>query len=104
MFAQRTTRDWVDALEKAGVPNGPINNIKQVFEEPQAVARGLRFELPHPTAGSVPLVASPMRFSATPVEQKLPPPTLGQHTDEILEDVLGLDASAIAQLRANRVV
>jgi crotonobetainyl-CoA:carnitine CoA-transferase CaiB-like acyl-CoA transferase len=104
VFAKRTTRDWVEALEQAGVPNGPINNIKQVFEEPQAVARGLRFELPHPTAGSVPLVASPMRFSATPVEQKLPPPTLGQHTDEILKEVLGLDASAIAALRANRVV
>ena len=104
VFARRTTREWVDMLESAGVPNGPINNIRQVFEEPQAVARGLRFDLQHPTAGSVPLVASPMRFSATPVEQKLPPPTLGQHTDEILRDVLGLDASAIAALRASRVV
>jgi len=104
VFAKRTTRDWVEALEQAGVPNGPINNIKQVFEEPQAVARGLRFELPHPTAGSVPLVASPMRFSATPVEQNLPPPTLGQHTDEILQGLLGLDAAAIERLRAHRVL
>ena len=104
VFARRTTHEWVDMLEAAGVPNGPINNIRQVFEEPQAIARGLRFDLPHPTAGSVPLVASPMRFSATPVEQKLPPPTLGQHTDEVLRDVLGLDASAIAELRASRIV
>ena len=104
VFAQRTTHEWVEMLETAGVPNGPINNIRQVFEEPQAIARGLRFDLPHPTAGSVPLVASPMRFSATPVEQKLPPPTLGQHTDEILRDVLGLDAAAIAELRASRIV
>jgi crotonobetainyl-CoA:carnitine CoA-transferase CaiB-like acyl-CoA transferase len=104
VFARRTTHEWVEMLEAAGVPNGPINNVRQVFEEPQAIARGLRFELPHPTAGSVPLVASPMRFSATPVEQKLPPPTLGQHTDEILRDVLGLDADAIAKLRASRIV
>jgi crotonobetainyl-CoA:carnitine CoA-transferase CaiB-like acyl-CoA transferase len=104
VFARRTTREWVDTLESAGVPNGPINTIRQVFEEPQAVARGLRFDLPHPTAGSVPLVASPMRFSATPLEQKLPPPTLGQHTDEILRDVLGLDAAAIAALRGSRIV
>jgi crotonobetainyl-CoA:carnitine CoA-transferase CaiB-like acyl-CoA transferase len=104
VFARRTTREWVEMLESAGVPNGPINNIRQVFEEPQAIARGLRFELPHPTAGSVPLVASPMRFSATPVEQKLAPPTLGQHTDEVLRDVLGLDPSAIEKLHASRIV
>jgi crotonobetainyl-CoA:carnitine CoA-transferase CaiB-like acyl-CoA transferase len=75
IFAQRTTRDWVDALEVAGVPNGPINNLAQVFEEPQVVARGVKIELDHPTAGKLPLVASPMRFSATPIEYHLPPPT-----------------------------
>ncbi|MGZ8198919.1 MAG: CoA transferase, partial [Burkholderiales bacterium] len=101
---KRTTREWVEGLEAAGVPNGPINNIRQVFEEPQAIARGLRFELPHPTAGSVPLVASPMRFSATPVEQKQAPPILGENTEEILREVLGLDAGAIAELRAARIV
>ena len=66
------------------MPNGPINNLKQVFEEPQAVARGLRMELDHPLAGKVSLVRSPMRFSETPLEHKTPPPTLGQHTDEVL--------------------
>jgi crotonobetainyl-CoA:carnitine CoA-transferase CaiB-like acyl-CoA transferase len=104
IFAKRTTREWVEGLEAAGVPNGPINNIRQVFEEPQAIARRLRFELPHPTAGSVPLVASPMRFSATPVEQKRAPPILGENTEEILREVLGLDAGAIAELRAARIV
>ncbi|MGZ8202652.1 MAG: CaiB/BaiF CoA transferase family protein [Burkholderiales bacterium] len=104
IFAKRTTREWVEGLEAAGVPNGPINNIREVFEEPQAIARGLRFELPHPTAGSVPLVASPMRFSATPVEQKQAPPILGENTEEILREVLGLDAGAIAELRAARIV
>ncbi len=104
VFAQRTTREWVNALEQAGVPNGPINNLEQVFAEPQVVARGVRIEMDHPTAGKVPLVASPMRFSATPVEYKLPPPTLGQHTDEILRDVLKLDPAGIAGLRAGKIV
>jgi crotonobetainyl-CoA:carnitine CoA-transferase CaiB-like acyl-CoA transferase len=94
----------VDALEQGGVPNGPINNLKQVFEEPQVVARGVKIEMQHPTAGKVPLVASPMRFSATPVEYKLPPPTLGQHTEEILRDVLKYDAAEIARLRAEKIV
>ncbi len=104
VFVKRTTREWVEALEQAGVPNGPINNLKQVFEEPQVVARGVKIEMNHATAGKVPLVASPMRFSATPVEYKLPPPTLGQHTDEILRDVLKLDATEIARLRTEKIV
>ncbi len=104
VFRQRTTREWVELLEAAGVPSGPINSIKQVFEEPQVAARGMRIDLPHPSAGRVPLVASPMRFSATPIEYKLPPPTLGQHTEEVLRDVLGMDAAAIAKLRGTHVV
>jgi formyl-CoA transferase len=98
VFAKRTTREWVEALEAAGVPNGPINNLKQVFEG------GVKIELDHPTAGRVPLVASPMRFSATPLEHKRPPPTLGQHTDEILREILGMDAPAIAKLREMKIV
>jgi crotonobetainyl-CoA:carnitine CoA-transferase CaiB-like acyl-CoA transferase len=104
IFRKRTTREWVAALEAAGVPNGPINNIRQVFEEPQVVARGMRIDLPHPSAGTVPLVASPMRFSATPVEHRLPPPTLGQHTEEVLHEVLGFDEKRIRALREARVV
>ena len=104
VFAKHTTREWVDMLEQAGVPNGPINNLKQVFEEPQVVARGVKIEMDHPTAGKVPLVASPMRFSETPVEYKLPPPTLGQHTDEILREVLKLGDAEISRLRAEKIV
>jgi len=104
IFGRRTTREWVEALEKAGVPNGPINNIRQVFEEPQVAARGMRIEIDHPIAGKVPLVASPMRFSGTPLEFKSPPPTLGQHTDEILDSMLGMSASEILDLRAQGVL
>ena len=104
IFSARTTRDWVDTLEAAGVPNGPINNVKQVFEEPQVIARGMRIDMQHPKAGTVPLVASPMRFSATPVEHKLPPPTLGEHTEEVLREILGMDVAAIARLREARVI
>jgi crotonobetainyl-CoA:carnitine CoA-transferase CaiB-like acyl-CoA transferase len=100
----RTTQEWVALLERAGVPCGPINNLAQVFDDPQVKARGMKIELPHPSAGTVPLVASPMRLSATPVEYRLPPPLLGQHTREVLEGVLGLDAARIGELERERVV
>ena len=104
VFAKRTTRDWVKLLDDAGVANGPINNIAQVFEEPQVIARGLKFELPHATAGKVPLVASPMRFSETPLKHEVPPPALGQHTDEILRSVLKKSDAEIAKLKESGVV
>ena len=104
IFSRRTTKEWVEVLEAAGVPNGPINNVAQVYEEPQVVARRIRVELDHPAAGKLPTVASPMRFSATPVEYKLAPPTLGQHTDEILRGVLGMGEAEIAALRADGAV
>jgi crotonobetainyl-CoA:carnitine CoA-transferase CaiB-like acyl-CoA transferase len=100
VFAKRSTRDWVQVLEAAGVPNGPINDIAQVFEEPQVKARGIRVELDHPVAGKLPTVASPMRFSATPVEYRGAPPVLGQHTGQVLKDLLGKSEVEIASLRA----
>jgi crotonobetainyl-CoA:carnitine CoA-transferase CaiB-like acyl-CoA transferase len=104
IFAQRSTREWVDLLEAAGVPNGPINDLAQVFEEPQVKARGIKVELDHPVAGTLPGVASPMRFSATPVEHKLAPPLLGQHTDEVLRALLKLPETEIARLRQEGVI
>ena len=100
VFAQRTTKQWVDLLEEAGVPNGPINSIAEAFAEEQVQARGVKIDLPHPLAGTTPLIASPMKFSVTPVRQDMAPPTLGQHTAEILTQRLGLDEAAIARLRA----
>jgi len=104
ILVRQTTKQWTLALEAAGVPCGPINDLEQVFNEPQAVARGLRLELPHPTAGKVSLVRSPMRFSATPVQHDAPPPTLGQHTDEVLRDLLKKSPSEIARLRSEGIV
>jgi formyl-CoA transferase len=99
LMRKRTTAEWVKALEGAGVPCGPINNLKEVFDDPHVKARGLKVEIPHPTAGKVSLVRSPMRFSETPIEHNTPPPLLGEHTDEVLKGVLGKSAAEIAALR-----
>ena len=104
VFRQRTTADWVDLLEKAGVPNGPINDLAEVYAEPQVKARGIRVDLDHPVAGKLPTVASPMRFSATPVDYRGAPPVLGQHTDEVLRGLLGKSEAEIARLRTAGVV
>jgi crotonobetainyl-CoA:carnitine CoA-transferase CaiB-like acyl-CoA transferase len=104
VFKQRTTAEWVDLLEKAGVPNGPINDIGQVYDEPQVKARGIRVEMDHPVAGALPTVASPMRFSATPVEYRRAPPVLGQHTEEVLRSLLGKGDADLANLRAAGVI
>ena len=100
----RTTSEWVAALEAAGVPCGPINRIDEVFADPQVRARGTRIEMPHALAGTVPLVANPIRLSASPVTYRNAPPTLGQHTDEVLAQWLGLNAAAIKALRSKRVL
>ena len=100
----RGTADWVAAMEDAGVPCGPINTLDRVFEDPQVQARGLRIEMPHPLAGTVPLVANPIRLSGTPVAYRRAPPTLGQHTDEVLAQWLQLDAAAVATLKQDQIV
>ena len=101
---ERSTADWVAALEALAVPCGPINTLADVFADPQVQARGLKVTMPHPVAGSLPLVANPMKLSATPVDYRLPPPMLGEHTDGVLAATLGLDAARIAALRAGGIV
>ena len=104
IFLKRTTAEWVKLLDDAGVANGPINNIEQVFKEPQVLARGMKIELPHAVAGKVPLVGSPMKFSGTPIKHEIPPPTVGQHTDEILRSVLKKNDAQVEALKRSGVV
>ncbi|NNA85643.1 CoA transferase [Pseudomonas fragi] len=100
----KTTVEWVTQLEAVGVPCGPINDLAQVFADPQVQARGLAMQLPHALAGLVPQVASPIRLSETPVEYRNAPPLLGEHTRQVLEQVLGLHADAVEALRQSGVL
>ena len=101
----RTTAAWMASLEAAGVPCAPVNTIDQVFADPQVQARGMQIRMPHPLAGEdVRLVGSPIRLSGTPVSYRRAPPTLGEHTDEVLAEVLDLDESERAALREDGVI
>jgi len=86
------------------VPCGPINDLSQVFADPQVRHRGMQVSAPHPLAGEVPMVASPMKLSATPIRHDRPPPLLGEHTSEVLHKLLGFDAARIAGLRTRQVL
>jgi crotonobetainyl-CoA:carnitine CoA-transferase CaiB-like acyl-CoA transferase len=100
---KRSRADWLAALEAAKVPCGPINGLDEVFADPQVRSRQMTTVMPHPLAGEVELVASPMKLSATPVQQRRPPPLLGEHTDEVLAEI-GLGAEQVAELRRQGVV
>ena len=99
----RSRADWLAALEAAKVPCGPINDMADVFADPQVRERGMTVSLPHPHNDTLELVASPMKLSATPVQLRRPPPLLGQHTDEVLAE-LGVDAARRQQLRQLGVI
>ena len=99
----RTRADWLGSLEAAKVPCGPINDLADVFADPQVLAREMTVEMPHPLSGSVRLVASPMKFSATPVQYRRPPPLLGEHTAQILAE-LGLSDAEVGALRAAQAI
>jgi crotonobetainyl-CoA:carnitine CoA-transferase CaiB-like acyl-CoA transferase len=104
IIAQRPRQEWIASLEAAGVPCGPINDLAQVFADPQVRQRGLQVEAPHPLAGTVPMVRSPLRLSETPARSDVPPPLLGQHTFEVLKEVLQMSSAEIEALRAGGVI
>ncbi len=101
---EKTTTEWIAVLEPVGVPCGPINRLDQVYADPQVKHRGLRIDVPHPLSGTVPLAANPIRLSRTPLSYGVPPPLLGEHTEEVLRDLLGKTPDEIARLREANVI
>jgi crotonobetainyl-CoA:carnitine CoA-transferase CaiB-like acyl-CoA transferase len=104
MVRTRTKREWIDALEAAGVPCGPINTLAEVFENEQVIARGLEAALPHPSGGTVRFARNPIRMSATPPTATAHPPLLGEHTVAVLRDMLGYDDAHLDALRQASVI
>jgi crotonobetainyl-CoA:carnitine CoA-transferase CaiB-like acyl-CoA transferase len=104
MTRQKTKAQWIALLEEAKVPCGPINNVKEVLENEQILSRHILQSVKHPTIGNLELIASPMNLSKTPTEIRLPPPLLGQHTEEILGERLGLSHAEIDTLRSKGII
>jgi crotonobetainyl-CoA:carnitine CoA-transferase CaiB-like acyl-CoA transferase len=98
------TGTWLEKLNEKGIPCGPIADIDQVFDNPQVQHRGMQLELDHPTAGKVPSVANPIRLSKSAVSYDKAPPLLGQHTEQVLSDLLGLGRDQIDQLINDRII
>lgn len=104
LFLSRTAREWMTLCDEIDIPSAPILAVDEVFDHPQVRARGLRQEIDHPTAGRVPIVASPLHIPTAPAEVRRPPPLLGEDTQAILGDDLGFSVEEIAGLRASGVV
>ena len=100
---RRSTREWIEVLEPLQIPCGPINDVAEVFSDPQAVARKLRIDMPSGSGHGVPAIASPLRLSAAPAQYRLPPPALGAHTREVLSEILGLSAAQLDALATRGV-
>jgi crotonobetainyl-CoA:carnitine CoA-transferase CaiB-like acyl-CoA transferase len=101
---RRPTSHWIAACETSGVPCGPINDLDAVFNDPHIQSRGLKVEMPHPTAGTLPMVGSPIRMSETPVAYRSPPPLLGEHTLDVLEKTLGFRREELATLLDDKII
>ena len=98
LFADKPVAEWMTRLHAEAVPVGPINDLAQVFADPHVQDREMKVTVEHPVAGPTPLVANPIRFSETKIEYNAPPPLLAQHTDDILERLLGLSDGDLAEL------
>jgi crotonobetainyl-CoA:carnitine CoA-transferase CaiB-like acyl-CoA transferase len=103
-IVQQPVAHWTAVMVEAGLPCGPINDVAQAFADEQVRARGMCIAVEHPAAGALDLLASPIRLSGSPVQYRRAPPLLGQHTAEVLQDLLGMDVAAIAALRAAQVI
>jgi crotonobetainyl-CoA:carnitine CoA-transferase CaiB-like acyl-CoA transferase len=103
-MATKSTAEWVEILESADIPCGPINDYRQVFEDPQVRHRRLRHDMTRADGVPVPLVASPMRLSETPVVYRQAPPVLGEHTATVLADLLGRTHAEIGALKSRGIV
>jgi len=103
VLATKTSAEWTELLGAAGVPAGPVNTVPEALEHPQVAARDMLVELDHPVAGPITVLGSPLKLSANPPSIRTPPPTLGQHTDEILTEA-GLTPAQITSLRDRSVI
>jgi len=99
VMARRTCDEWVDLLARGEIPCGPVNNMQSLFADPQVLHRRMVVEVPHPIIGTLRLTGVPVKYSDTPATIRRPPPLLGEHTDEVLEELLGRGPAAIADLR-----
>jgi formyl-CoA transferase len=104
VMAQKTCEDWVALLVEGAIPCGPVNNMQSLFADPQVLHRGMVAEVPHPTIGTLRLGGVPIKYAETPAAVRLPPPLLGEHTEEILADVLGQTPQDIERLREQGVI
>jgi len=104
IFSGRSVNEWIAVLQSGGIPCGPINDIEQVFGHPQVRHRGMQLDLDHPSAGTTPSIANPIKFSGTPIAYDRAPPTLGQHTRQVLTTLGGLSEAELEVLIAKRVV
>jgi len=106
ILIQKPIKYWTEGLEKQGVPSGPVNDIREVFEDPQIQHRGMKIQMPHPTPGGAPIdmVGNPIKLSGTPVSYRHSPPTLGQHTDSVLSEMLDLTEAELGDLRKKGII
>ncbi|GFS12917.1 succinate--hydroxymethylglutarate CoA-transferase-like [Elysia marginata] len=104
VFKEKPLSHWLASFEKSGIPHGPINNMEQVFSDPQVLHNGLLQTIPHPTLGEVKVVGPAVRYSGTPTVSPEAPPLLGQHTDQVLSQLLGYSPAQVAHLRDSKVI